>query len=163
MSNQRIFRRLAVSTRNGLVQSVPQNILGCGNLLCAVVEEPPPDPAILAQFSFVAAATEGGVGVFWGLGPEVDNAVPPPAGQGNFDTFDSEEGLMSFGFVEGLPGASECPLRIEIFQNGEPFTSVDLAWDSGTDAHTSGGPDPVSAVMVVGESYTGLIRQLPCD
>lgn len=159
MSNQRIFRRLAVSTRNGLVQSVPQNILGCGNLLCAVVAH---DPAILAQFSFVAAATEGGVGVSWGMGPEFDNAVPPPAGQGNFDTFDSEEGLRGFGFVEGLPGTSECPLRIEIFQNGELLMSNDLAWDSGEGWHTSGPPAPVPAMMVDGESYTGLIRQLPC-
>ena len=41
-----MIRRLAVSTRNGLVQSVPQNILGCGNLLCAVVEEPPVGPPV---------------------------------------------------------------------------------------------------------------------
>ena len=157
-----MIRRLAVSTRNGLVQSVPQNILGCGNLLCAVVEAPPPDPAILAQFSFVAAGTEGGVGVYWELAPESGNAVPPPPGRGALMTIDQGEGPAGFGFVEGLPGASECPLRIEIFQNGEPFVAIDLPWNSGAGQHTSGGPAPVPTAMVEGESYTGLIRQLPC-
>lgn len=161
MSNQRIFRRLAVSTRNGLVQSVPQNILGCGNLLCAVVEAPPPDPAILAQFSFVAAGTEGGVGVYWESAPESGNAVPPPPGRGALMTLDSGEGPEGFGLA-GLPGASECPLRIEIFQNGEPFVAIDLYRDSMSGEHTSGGPAPVPTAMVEGESYTGLIRQLPC-
>lgn len=157
-----MIRRLAVSTRNGLVQSVPQNILGCGNLLCAVVEEPPPDPAILAQFSFVATGSEGGVGVYWGVAPEYDNAVPTPAGVGAFDTFDPGEGPQGFGSVTGLPGASKCPLRVEIFQNGEPFAAIDLTWDSESGQHSSGGPAPVPTAMVEGESYTGLIRQLPC-
>ena len=152
----RIFRRLGVSTRNGLVQSVPQNILGCGNLLCAVVAH---DPAILAQFSFVAVE-DGAVGVVWGVSPEFDNAVPPPAGAGALVTFDPGEGLTGVGFVEGLPSASECPLRIEIFQNGEPFVAIDLPWDSGAGRHTSGSFVPTA--MVVGETYTGLIRQLPC-
>lgn len=156
-----MIRRLAVSTRNGLVQSVPQNILGCGNLLCAVVEAPPPDPAILAQFSFVAVE-DGAVGVVWGTAPEFDNAVPPPPGRGALMTMDSGEGLIGVGSVTGLPGATECPLRIEIFQNGEPFVAIDLYRDSKSGEHTSGSFVPVSAMMVAGESYTGLIRQLPC-
>lgn len=117
------------------------------------------DPAILAQFSFVAIEAEG-VGVFWGFGPGIDNAVPQPPGRGEFSTTDGPEG---FSVVASLPGATECPLRIEIFQNGEPFVAIDLPWDSDTEQHISGGPAPVPTAMVVGESYTGLIRQLPCE
>lgn len=51
-----MIRRLAVSTRNGLVQSVPQNILGCGNLLCAVLPEP--EPPGDASFYFTCSVTE---------------------------------------------------------------------------------------------------------
>ena len=57
MSNQRIFRRLAVSTRNGLVQSVPQNILGCGNLLCAVAPDVQP-PTLGGVFMAICRADE---------------------------------------------------------------------------------------------------------
>ena len=121
------------------------------------------DPAILAQFSFVAAATEwGGVGVFWGMALEFDNAVPPPAGTGTFTTLNSGGEPLGYSLLDNLPGASECSLRIEIFQNGELLMSNDLTWNSGAGQHISGPPAPVPAMMVDGESYTGLIRQLPC-
>ena len=38
----RIFRRLGVSTRNGLVIDTPVPAIECGALLCAVVEALPP-------------------------------------------------------------------------------------------------------------------------
>lgn len=54
-------KRLAVSTRNGLVQSVPGDILGCGTLLCAGVDPTP--PASLCSFEAVFTMAGG----YWNL------------------------------------------------------------------------------------------------
>ena len=122
------------------------------------------DPTILAQFSFTAVELPidaPNAGVTWNYFPEINNAVPPPSGTGGFTTIEAlGAGLAS---LTGLPGATECPLRIETFLNGVPFNSIDLEWREVDEAWGDlENPVPMQAVFQAGVTYTGLIRQLPC-
>lgn len=144
-------KRLAVSTRNGLVQSVPGDILGCGNLLCAATLEPPPEPVGLfcARFniSTVQQQFEPPTSQIWALNSEgiLHSFSSDPEGvtvnnflYGRFTTSVSNSQVEVQIDTQWL--AIEGPVTVQVFADGIPLGPPELMNVSGNALTTYDGP-----------------------